>query len=214
MNTASTKADGAVATRRRAATRERLIDAAREVLASDGIQGASVEHICDRAGFTRGAFYSNFTSKEDLVLAVFNREKTLMFESLKAAADPASFEGKDLKTAIDEVIDRFVVFQPGDRDWFLVNAEFAIHGIRQKDVGREFNEAWGQAKAEFQAFMTQTVKALGRRFTIDPRHAATILMGTYELTLREALIEGRPIDTVLLRESLPMVLLSVTEETP
>ncbi len=62
--------------------------------------------------------------------------------------------------------------------------------------------------------MTQTVKALGRRFTIDPRHAATILMGTYELTLREALIEGRPIDTVLLRESLPMVLLSVTEETP
>ncbi|WP_396045435.1 TetR/AcrR family transcriptional regulator [Aeromicrobium sp. UC242_57] len=42
--------------RRRAATRERLLDAARIVLARDGIQGASVEHICDEAGFTRGAF--------------------------------------------------------------------------------------------------------------------------------------------------------------
>lgn len=203
-----------VGTRNRAATRERLLDAAREVLARDGIQGASVEHICERAGFTRGAFYSNFESKDDLVLAMFNREKTVMFESLRASVDPASLAGKDLAATIDVILDRFLSFQPGDRDWFLVNAEFAIHGIRQESVGREFREAWSETKREFTDFMTQVVEALGRRFTIDVSSAATILMGTYEVALREALIEGREIDTTLIRESLPQVLLAMTEEVP
>ena len=47
-------------TARRAATRERLIDAAIDVFAEKGVLGASVEEICEDAGFTRGAFYSNF----------------------------------------------------------------------------------------------------------------------------------------------------------
>ena len=203
-----------VGTRNRAATRERLLDAAREVLARDGIQGASVEHICEQAGFTRGAFYSNFASKDDLVLAMFHREKTVMFASLHAAVDPASLAGKDLTETIDAILERFLSFQPGDRDWFLVNAEFAIHGIRQESVGREFREAWRETKKEFTEFMGQVVEALGRRFTIDPSLAATILMGTYEVTLREALIESRDVDTVLIRESLPKVLLAMTEAVP
>jgi AcrR family transcriptional regulator len=40
--------------------------AASEVFAESGFDGASVEAICERAGFTRGAFYSNFASKEEL----------------------------------------------------------------------------------------------------------------------------------------------------
>lgn len=200
-----------VGTRNRAATRERLIDAAREVLARDGIQGASVEQICEQAGFTRGAFYSNFASKDDLVLAMFNREKNLMFANLRAAADPASLDGKDLASTIDVILDRFLTLQPGDREWFLVNAEFTIHGIRHENVGREFNEAWSQTKTEFQEFMSQIVASLGRRFTVDPASAATILMGTYELALREALIENREVDTALMREALPKLLLAVTE---
>jgi len=55
--------------RRRKATRARLLSAAAEVLSERGFHGASVEEICERAGFTRGAFYSNFAAKDDLVLA-------------------------------------------------------------------------------------------------------------------------------------------------
>lgn len=201
-------------TRSRAATRERLLDAAREVLASNGIQGASVEHICERAGFTRGAFYSNFSSKDDLVLAMFNREKNVMFESLRAAVDPDSLTGRDLAGTIDVILERFLSFQPGDRHWFLVNAEFAIHGIRQESVGREFREAWTETKKEFTDFMASVVEALGRRFTIDTSSAATIVMGTYEVALREALIEDREVDQVLIRESLPRLLLAMTEAVP
>ncbi len=57
-------------TARRRATQQRLIASARAVIAVRGLEGASVEDICEQAGFTRGAFYSNFSSKDDLVVAL------------------------------------------------------------------------------------------------------------------------------------------------
>src|SRR5487761_2120938 len=57
-------------TPRRAATRARLLDAARDVIAERGAGGATVEGIAERAGFTRGAFYSNYASLDDLIVDV------------------------------------------------------------------------------------------------------------------------------------------------
>ena len=58
----------AATTRRREATRQKLLDAAAQVFAEVGLDAASVEAICERAGFTRGAFYSNFETKDELFL--------------------------------------------------------------------------------------------------------------------------------------------------
>ena len=58
---------------RRQKTRERLMDAAFEVFSEVGIHAASVEMIAERADFTRGAFYSNFDTKEELFLALAER---------------------------------------------------------------------------------------------------------------------------------------------
>ena len=51
---------------RQAQTRAALLDAAAELFVERGLQGASVEAIAERAGFTRGAFYSNFATKEEV----------------------------------------------------------------------------------------------------------------------------------------------------
>lgn len=58
----------------KANTRERLLDAARSVFASSGFHGASVEEIASSAGYSTGALYSNFDGKEDLFLALMERE--------------------------------------------------------------------------------------------------------------------------------------------
>ena len=60
--------------RRRTETVERLLDAALETFAEIGFAAASVEDICRRGGFTRGAFYSSFRSKDELFAALFERE--------------------------------------------------------------------------------------------------------------------------------------------
>ncbi|MDE2380136.1 TetR/AcrR family transcriptional regulator, partial [Bradyrhizobium sp.] len=51
-------------------TRDKLFDAAAQVFEEQGIGGASIEAIAAAAGFTRGAFYSNFKSKDELIIAM------------------------------------------------------------------------------------------------------------------------------------------------
>lgn len=51
-------------------TRDRLFEAAARVFEQDGIGGASIEAIAAAAGFSRGAFYSNFKSKDELIIAM------------------------------------------------------------------------------------------------------------------------------------------------
>lgn len=198
------------AVRRRAATRERMLDAAREVLAREGIQGASVEHICEQAGFTRGAFYSNFASKDDLVMALFHRERERMFASLRSATDQEGLRSMDPTEAISVIIERFLGLQSADRAGLLVHLEFAIRGVRGDEVGEEFNAVLREITDELVSLMTAVVAALGREFTIDPQHAATVLIGTYDEALRQAVVEDRPLDAALLQSTLPMLMLAGT----
>src|SRR5215212_7121771 len=51
-------------------TREKLFEAAARVFEEQGIGGASIETVAAAAGFTRGAFYSNFKSKDELIIAM------------------------------------------------------------------------------------------------------------------------------------------------
>src|ERR1700756_1630683 len=51
-------------------TREKLFEAAARVFEEQGIGGASIEAIVAAAGFSRGAFYSNFNSKDELIIAM------------------------------------------------------------------------------------------------------------------------------------------------
>ncbi len=199
------------AVRSRETTRERMLDAAGVVLAREGIQGASVEHICEQAGYTRGAFYSNFSSKDDLVMALFEREREQMLARMREAADPADLVGEGLTDVIGTIMERFMVLQPQDRDWYLAHTEFELRGVRDDEVGRAFNDAWREVKDQVALLIQAVLAQFGLKLTIDLDHAATILMGTYDTALRESLIERRDIDRDLLRRTLPAVLLSVTE---
>ena len=58
----------------RGQTQQRLIDAAQSVIARKGLAGTSVEDIAAAAGYTRGAFYSNFRSKSDLFIELLRRD--------------------------------------------------------------------------------------------------------------------------------------------
>jgi len=81
----------------RAQTRERLLDAAFAVFVKDGIDAASIEEVAEAAGYSRGAFYSNFESKDELLCAVLDREihrEGQEFEALVSAIPPADLIGK------------------------------------------------------------------------------------------------------------------------
>src|SRR5215472_17081937 len=72
---------------RTVATRRKLLKAALRVFARDGFEAARIEDIASEAGHTRGAFYANFNSKEDLFFALLeqeaNRRLILLRDSLQ-----------------------------------------------------------------------------------------------------------------------------------
>lgn len=55
-------------------TTQRLLEAAQKLIAKKGLSAASVEDIAEAAGYTRGAFYSNFSSKGDLFIELLRRD--------------------------------------------------------------------------------------------------------------------------------------------
>ena len=119
--------------RRRPETRQRLLDAALEVFAERGFGNTSVEQVCGRAGFTRGAFYSNFTSLEELFLAMWEQRSTRMLTDVRALLD---MEEPLPVNSLNDVVACVLAVVPIDDQWFRVNAEFTAHALRNPSLKR------------------------------------------------------------------------------
>lgn len=181
-----------VTTKRREATRERLVEAARDLLAEIGIQGATVESICERAGFTRGAFYSNYASKDELILDIFGREKVQMIALMQSAVDSEMGKTGDVDgvPAALRAVDRFLAAYPRDRRSFLVHLEFVTHGIRERAVAEVYREVWVETRDDIQRVLERGVELLGGRLLVTAEQAVTLLIGAYEMAMRDALLES------------------------
>ena len=69
-----------------AQTRSDLLTAAQHLISTKGYEAASVEEIAREAGYTKGAFYTHFDSKQDLFLAVLNERTEHSSQRLESAA--------------------------------------------------------------------------------------------------------------------------------
>ena len=92
--------------RRRQLTREHLLAAAAQVFAERGFYGATLDEVARVAGFTKGAVYSNFDSKDDLFLALFKanyeREMAQLVATLESSVVPAVDRLSDFVALIQE----------------------------------------------------------------------------------------------------------------
>lgn len=182
-------------TNRRRETQERLLDAAYEVVARDGIDGASVEAICDAAGFTRGAFYSNFETKTELFLALIEREHHRRLEDLREAVmglgPVASRSSGQLSAAqVSEIVEQVLSQLPAERDWFLIAMQFELLALRQAEIAPRFLAHQRQLLDELTGVLVDVAALMGQRFVIDPREATTLLMAGYTAAAKEALLLG------------------------
>lgn len=118
-------------TRRRVTTRARLLDAAFEVFAAKGFGRVSIEEICEAAGYSRGAFYSNFATLDELFFALY-RQRADLIASQVADALAQDRPDLDVPASVDRVTDVLLL----DVDWLLVKTDFLVHAARDPDVAR------------------------------------------------------------------------------
>ncbi|MEL4506141.1 TetR/AcrR family transcriptional regulator [Luteococcus sp. H138] len=197
---------------RRAATRERLVAAAIPVIARKGVLGASVEEICEAAGFTRGAFYSNFDSKDELCIAIL---ETLCDRHLVAArsAIERMDASLDLPERISETLRQFIAAAGEDANTVLVMSELRLYAAREPALRGAFNAFEAGVTPLFAGLVGDGLRSAGLRLTVDTEQAISLLHAVYDQTALDQLIRGESSASPAAAEQLGLVLHSMIAPT-
>ncbi|HEX2312168.1 MAG TPA: TetR/AcrR family transcriptional regulator, partial [Thermomonospora sp.] len=162
-------------TRRRAETRRRLLDAALDVFAERGLRGASIEEVCDRAGYTRGAFYSNFRTLDELLLAVSEDYSDQILDRLRSALLNLPDDLPDGEEVLDAALEMVLAVLPDDRRWWLVETELVLHAARNPEAAEAAERLRRRFAAEFTSLVTWAIRRVGREFTCPPEDLVRVI---------------------------------------
>ncbi|MFL9863039.1 TetR/AcrR family transcriptional regulator [Paraburkholderia fungorum] len=150
-------------------TRQRLLDAGQAIFMKKGFVAASVEDLAGAAGYTRGAFYSNFRSKNELFLELLRRDHETMQAGLQAI-----FEDAASREEMEERVLRYYSNLHRENKCFLLWVEAKLLAVRD-----------GRFRIRFNAFMHEKLEHLSeyiREFSTRvgtplPLPAETLAMG-------------------------------------
>ncbi|SAL72725.1 TetR family regulatory protein [Caballeronia peredens] len=136
-------------------TRQRLLDAAQAIFIKKGFGAASVEDVAADAGYTRGAFYSNFGSKAELLLEVLKRDHDTIMQRLSTIFEDAQASRADLEARVLQYYSE--CYQ--NNACFLLWVEAKLHASRDPAFRANFNALM----RELRQTTTDYIKAFSER---------------------------------------------------
>ncbi|MGO8964159.1 TetR/AcrR family transcriptional regulator [Mycobacterium sp.] len=183
--------------------RDRILDAASKVFAAEGFAGATIDAIGQAAGFTKGAVYSNFESKDELFLALLDREFERRGEqiatALESGGDTAAAAGELSRSVLDAV--------HGHADYYVLFVEYWLRAVRDPQLRKRLIARRRAAAADQATHIvgsTATVPS-GRQVADLAQLVVTINLG---IAMEEVLRPGT-IDPELLAQLIQALLESV-----
>lgn len=149
-----------------AQTRERIIEAARAVVARAGFAGASVRDIAEEAGYSQGALYSNFSGKEPIMLELLRqhmREEAEQLRAILASGDGASPL---------ERLGAWATTLNADVDWSMLALELQLLAHRSATFAAEYDGVHEAHAEELGRIVEGFYRSLGREPQLPPRELA------------------------------------------
>jgi AcrR family transcriptional regulator len=170
-----------------AATRERLLAAAEQVIARQGFGGASIDLIALEAGFSKGAIYSNFESKEEVfleLLRVYMERDMASLESLLRLAP------EQLNGAVTEWLQNMHT----RRDCPALVTELQLHARRSSEFAEQYYTLQERQIQMLASILKRYFKALSKDIPIDAKDLAGSLIALAQgLSLQRPLPKpGKP----------------------
>ncbi len=172
------------------ATRARLIQSAEKIFARDGFEVAKLEEIAADAGYTRGAFYANFDSKEDLFFALLEKEISTRISNLEKEIGKVQEPEAKLKA-----MKEFFLSKSRDRRWCLLALEFKLFAVRHPEVKRRLAAMHRRFVAPRVGMLEDVMRALGRELP-----ASAFAMGASLATLGNSLMLEHMLDPALMTQ--------------
>ncbi len=139
----------------RVRTRELLLASAAAAFARSGYAGASVDDIAEEAGFSKGAFYSNFASKEAIFLALLEEKKRAEIASIRAML--AETETAKLMATLTAWLDS----AHSNPQLALLSAELELQARRSASLAAGYEQLQAGFRAELAAFIAMVFERLG-----------------------------------------------------
>jgi AcrR family transcriptional regulator len=153
-------------------TRDKLFEAAARVFAEAGIGGASIEAIAAAAGLTRGAFYSNFGSKDELIIAMLENH---VEQSIRRNLDLLAQH-----TNLDDFIAALKVMDRSRQDPLgrspLLHMEMILYVARAEKRRPELAKRLRARRKLVADIVQATLKNNGKNGSLDPNWTATIVL--------------------------------------
>lgn len=174
-----------MAARGRADTRAKLIAAAGDAVARRGLRDASIDEIAASAGFTKGAFYANFASKEELFLALldehFDRRADEIHDALATDEDP--------EVQARRGADDFVAMMSANPEWQRLFFEFAAHAARHEEFRVQLVERYRRIRARMAEDYRRRAAELGISLPVPPESLALMTFAMANGVAMERLLE-------------------------
>ncbi len=178
----------------RALTRRRLLDMAAVVFAERGFRAAAIEEVAERAGYSIGAVYSNFTGKDDLFMSLMRErlhaleDGLLRWSSQQPMAGPAPEDrAAALEAELDQMARAEEATPPG---WWRLLAEFRAYAETNPDVRRELLETEARCRGIIARDIERIATTYGLRTPMSPDGMADVSIAILD-GLRAAHAQGR-----------------------
>jgi AcrR family transcriptional regulator len=160
---------------KQAETRQRLLGAGERVFLRRGLQGSSVEEIAEEAGFTRGAFYSNFKSKDELFVELLHKR---VYDRYARMAEEAQEQPGTPRERLRWGIERVRDVQGGEEDRWLLRLwlECLTQAARDEEFRKLAATFWSGNRAMLSGQIEATFKELRRKPPAPPERLATAMI--------------------------------------
>jgi AcrR family transcriptional regulator len=165
-------------------TRKALLTAAASLIAKNGYAGASVRDIASHAGFTQGAFYSNFESKDDLTLEVM---RALFHETFDSAAAILEAQPGDPDTLITNLKNWLETLTFGEEK-SLLEIELNQHARRDAAFAKRYFALAREHEAKVSELLQKIVETGNARPNVP---VAMVAQGLFALA-RGLMLTSRP----------------------
>ncbi|CAB3885483.1 TetR/AcrR family transcriptional regulator [Achromobacter sp. CF-sbj1-Ac2-l] len=152
-------------------TRQRLLDAAQSIFLTKGFVAASVEDIAELAGYTRGAFYSNFASKSELFLQLLKRDHENVMGDMRAI-----FEAGETRQQMEDSVLHYYSNHFRDNECFLLWMEAKLQAARDPEFRVGFIACMGELRDATTEYIRQFSERVGTPLPLPARELAIGLL--------------------------------------
>ncbi|MEU9358528.1 TetR/AcrR family transcriptional regulator [Streptomyces sp. NPDC048301] len=190
-------------TKRRPLTRAALSESAWSLFREKGFHATTISDIVERAGLTRGAFYSNYRDKEELFLALYDEHTDRLLAGLEASAAEAATGGDPIAQLGERIAGRTAE----ERRWFLVSMEFTLHAARNPAVAEQLAAHEDRLAQGLTRVLASALAAAGAEPSLPADQLARLLIALFEGVTAHQVVHG---DSRLTESFTPLLLRTFT----